>query len=245
MSLLLMAARARANHIGSAPSVSFVDYVDSLSPVAHWRMDETSGTTLTDRIGSEVATLTGTYTLGAASLLNDDSDPSIEWSDGAAYTSAAQKWSLGTGDFSVFLITSWTNTALQTLLAIRDGTTTGVIGVVAVNRTGSQIEYNPWGSATNRLFTDANDVYNDGDPHAIGASFEATTNTMKLYVDGDLKATKVLTGTRPTGATMNVTFGANVGLNQNFAGFQDEVVLFDSKLSDADFAALASHVISP
>lgn len=139
MSLLLMAARARANHIGAGPSTAFINYVNTLSPVAHWRMDEAVGSTsLVDRIAGDAATLTGTagttYALSQPGMLTGDSDTAALFDGGYAASAAAAKWALGTGDFSAFCIAKWTSGALATIAGVRDSTSTNILMLFTINR---------------------------------------------------------------------------------------------------------------
>lgn len=61
----------------------YADAVRALSPLAYWRMDETSGTTLQDEIGSYPLSLTGSYLLAQEGALKTDSGQAVQFSDDA------------------------------------------------------------------------------------------------------------------------------------------------------------------
>jgi hypothetical protein len=58
---------------GPIAQAAYVDVVDALNPVGYWRLGESSGTTATDRAGSNNGTY-DTVTLGATGALSGDSD---------------------------------------------------------------------------------------------------------------------------------------------------------------------------
>lgn len=231
-----------------SPALSFLDQVDALSPVAHWRMDETSDTTITDRIGSAVATLNGTagvnYNFSQPSLLKDDTDASIKFnSNGYAYTAASSKWALGTGDYSFFVIAKWTYTAQATILNCRDSSASNVLAQIVINRatTGDVgVEGSNFGTP-GAYYRTTDTPYNDGKPHGIGLTFDSATGIMRLTIDGVYKGSNTVAIPRPTAATMRANIANNYA-TQGFLGTVDEVMFFDHKLSDADMAGLASHV---
>ncbi|MDR3444692.1 LamG-like jellyroll fold domain-containing protein [Dyella sp.] len=226
-------------------AVLFVNVIDALLPVAHWRMNETVGSTaLIDRVASVSAPLTGTagttYTLGATGLVKNDTDKAVLFNSGYAATVADAKWALGTGDFSAFCIAKWTSSAFATMAALRDSST-NIMFLFTVNRTAAgQVGVESWNWNNEKLIA-SDKAYNDGKPHALGVTYDSTSNTMRLYVDGALKVTQVQSGsfTRPTTATMGVRIANNFG-SQQFLGTFDEFILFNHKLSDSDMANLAA-----
>lgn len=230
------------------PTITFVQAVDALSPVAHWRMgDPVGSTSFTDRIASATAAITGTagssYQLDQPGMLASDSDAAVLFNGGYAASAAATKWALGTGDFSAFVIAKWTSAAFSTISGVRDGSASNVLFLFTANRTAAgQVGVEGWNWNNEKLLA-TDKAYNDGKPHALGVTYEAGTNTMRLYVDGALKVTQVQTGSnpRPTVSTMSVRIANNFG-SQPFPGTLDEMVLFDHKLTDADMAGLTAYV---
>ena len=52
--------------------------IASMSPVAHWRLGETSGTTAADSSGANTGTYSGGFTLGVPGLLTGDTDRAVQ-----------------------------------------------------------------------------------------------------------------------------------------------------------------------
>ena len=52
--------------------------IASMSPVAHWRLGETSGTTAADSSGANTGTYSGGFTLGVSGLLTGDTDRAVQ-----------------------------------------------------------------------------------------------------------------------------------------------------------------------
>lgn len=229
---------------------AFLGAVDSLTPVAHWRLGDAVGSTsLVDRIAGAAAALTGTagtaYKLAQPGMLTGDSDTAVLFSGGYAASAAAAKWALGTGDFSAFVIAKWTSGAFASIAAVRDGTVANELMLFTINRLAAgQVGCEGWNWSNNYTYTQASDkAYNDGKPHALGLTYEASTNTLRLYVDGALKASRVQSGSysRPTSASMSARIANNFA-SQPFPGTLDEMVLFDHKLTDAEMTTLAGFV---
>lgn len=238
-----MAARARMNHM-LAPSSEFVNYVDLIGPLAHWRMND-SGSALVDRIAAEQAVLNGSgYTLGTVGLLAADNDHAVGWTAaGYASTSAKNKWVLGAGDYSAFVLMTTTLPTRGAMLAIRDSGNSNMILVIFIGDVTSGVIntscWNNWSSNPAKPI-DTKTV-NDGKVHAVGATYEAATGTSRLYVDGFLVSTKTSALAKPSAATtVNVMIGANVGVQQ-WQGVLDEVVLFDKLLTTTQMNTLASY----
>src|SRR5581483_4421449 len=73
----------------SGASAAYAPSVLALGPRAYWRLDETSGTTITDQTGSHNGTLTGTpagrNVTGALAAAGGDSDGALDLGNAASY----------------------------------------------------------------------------------------------------------------------------------------------------------------
>jgi PKD repeat protein len=74
--------------------------------VSYWRMDDLSGTTLTDAFGNSNATTVGAPTLGAAGAISGDSDPAVSF-DGLDDAAAANLSLSGTSQITVEFWMKW------------------------------------------------------------------------------------------------------------------------------------------
>lgn len=204
-------------------------------PVAHWMLDETSGTIAVDSVGENDGALlgdpawqpTGGRLAGALKFdgLND------------RVTCGTFNPSAATGMLSVCLWAKWNGHTgnWQTLIAKRDAWN--------ANDMMWQIEAH---SSTDTLgFFREGSTPEDGDPKLrvgqwehVAATFDGTTAT--FYVNG------VPTGSGPfsfgSGAQAAVVFGASQTNGENpFNGALDDVRLYDRALSPAEVAQLAAE----
>lgn len=79
---------------------------------------------------------------------------------------------------------------------------------------------------------------NDGNWHYVAGTWNMTSGTMQIYVDGNLDST----GTGPTGprtATPNLIIGKTTDAAQYFNGLEDEVRLYTNVLTAAEIGVLA------
>ena len=225
----------------SGPPTTFSAYALSLAPVAYWRMNETSGTTLTDSIGGAVATLTGSYTLNQAGMVTGGA--SVLFSGGYATTSASSTWALGTGDFSMFIIGKWTGTSLAAFASIRDGSANNILGMFFCNRLSTgDAETEGWYWASGGQIATTGTAHNDGNPHSLCCTYIASTTTLYFYFDGTLVGSKVVGGTRPTASTMRVNIATNYG-TQNFSGNLAELLFYNYALTSTEVSNLAGYVL--
>lgn len=222
----------------SGPPTTFYAYAISLSPVAYWRMNDTSGTNLVDSIAGYTAALTGTYTLNQAGMVTGGA--SVLWGGGMANTTAASTWALGASDFSMFLFAKWTTTSLVCPVYIRDSGSSNLLNGFFCNRYATgDMDTEGWYWASGGKVS-AGTTHNDGNPHSFCATFVNSTKTLSLYIDGTLAGSVVVAGTRPTGSTMQVGIANNTG-SQTFAGNLSELILFNYALTGTQISNLDSY----
>lgn len=91
----------------AAPPVAVPSYaqaINALSPLAYWRLGESSGTALADQAGAYPLSLSGDYTLGQPGALDADEDSAVLFQDGVAASSASV---LPTGASDAFSLVFW------------------------------------------------------------------------------------------------------------------------------------------
>lgn len=210
----------------------------SLEPVAYWRCDETS-TNFFDEVDSAEASLSGTYSRGADSLLAGDSNYAVTMSNAAARTGTGAKWRLGEGDFAVSMILKYTTTAFNTAFSIRVYNSTPLLLLITTSRISSgdvSAETWAWSDASKRVRSSA---INDGNPHHVVVEYVHSTTMLNLYVDGELIDSRAQgSGRTTTATTMGLGIGNNWGANQPFVGVLDEVAVFNQALGGENVAAL-------
>lgn len=226
---------------GSASS-ALADYesdVLALSPIAYWRLNETTGT-LADNIGSLGNSADGTYTNnvtlgveGSARKLGEANTAiSVGPADGTVKTGSSFL-----SNMSAFTISAFVRPA---------DSTDDRIGLVGQN---DAIEFGFIHPGVLEIWTPSTDYLNVDWPfgsdswHHIAATGDGTD--LRIYLDG------VLAGTRnaPTGNYGSSSDFVNIGGQEVFGnngkqytGLIDEVAIFDQALDDQQIKALASGI---
>ena len=216
----------------------YFNAVQALSPVAYWRLGETSGTTAADAGPNALhGTYTGTCGLGADSLISSESDKSLSLSN-AGYVSVGAQPKLNLSAFTIVVVVRLSSLApishlfsnyrtpeaspfSGTILTIRS---TGIIELFTSFSYSSDAANRSRSTAT--LATDTT--------YQVVASFSG--GVAKLYINGVLDSTH--TGKQ---APEYTDTQANLGGNSNtpsFNGLLDEVCVFNRVLSDAEVAGL-------
>lgn len=203
------------------------------SPLAYYRIGEPSGTTMTDSSGNS---RNGTYTnvtLGASSLLANDSNTAGTFS--SAYGDVADAAWMDVTDFT---IEGWVNPSTVTgnhAIISRDGNS-GSRGW-NLYQIGAALRIDN-GAAGN---VQANSIFTIGATKHVAMTYTASGTTVRLYVNGS----QVQTGTFTLTGTLANNFaigGSRAGAGNNpafnpFAGVIDEVAYYGTALSAARLSA--------
>lgn len=225
----------------SAAYGGYASYIKGLTPLAYWRLKETSGTTFADEMGFAPMTSHGTFALNQPPALFDP--------DGAAVanTNASTTDYFGTGKitglvggatgFSIVAHVKLGDSAGgMTMLSWRNYTPGGddyIYGVMTHDRNvADDLSYESWSWSTPSTR-----------PYALGVSddrwrmtvltYTAADNTMRLYIDGYLVDTKVQ-GTPPVypnNASMTLFNNADGHAAQSVLCSLDEVAVFNYPLT--------------
>lgn len=230
--------------LGDDVLTDLVALIEGLSPVAYWQMNDATGsTTLVDSVSGEALTLSGSYTLQSASLVQGDTRKSVLFSGGMATGLAGSKWTLGAADCSGMIVARWSGTTLQTFFSIRDSGPTNILAMVNANRVvAGDVSSENWYWNTAKANSPGTG-YNTFDIHALGFRYNATPRTLDLFIDGIKVKTVGIGGTRPTAATMLVHIASNFG-SQNLSGNASDLCLFDYGITDQNFLDYANIVLN-
>lgn len=209
------------------PKVSYATNVANDTPIAYWRLGESSGTDAVNNISSNY---TGTYVnsplLGQTGALNNDANTSVTFDGTSSYTTVSYNSALNSSQFS---IEAW----------VYPTGGSGYRGIVS-NRSYP----NGW-----VFYIDSNDdfafwVNNDtAMASLIGPSVTLNTwshlvgtfdgTNARFYVNGTLQSTQAITSyLANTSAALTIGQG-DVGSNFFFQGTIDEVALYPSALSSS------------
>jgi RHS repeat-associated protein len=210
------------------PETSYATSVRSDTPLAYWRLGESSGTTTAaDDLTAHPATYTGNPTLGSTGALIADTNkaPTLDGVDDRADApNTAGFFDPGTGNFSV---EAWIKTTANGNEIIANKGTAWQLAVT-----------NDTGKIGTARFTYANSavtVYStarvdDGNWHHIVASV-LRNSYADMYVDGAVSARTSTPNTTALTDTNPIRIGASASAGGYFTGQIDEVALYNTNLN--------------
>jgi len=202
---------------------AYEDAVLALSPVAYWRLDETSGTTANDKTGNHPGTYQGGFTLDQAPLA-----PSGRAVDFAQEGEVSVPDASGIEFSGNFSIAFWINT-----------TTSGAAGFIekdgnsaySIQQTGGDaLKMNVGGSSA--AIVAANPV-NDGNDHFVVFVYTGGDGNGKVYVDNVDDTSSDSSGS-PSYGSGNLFLYSAGGRFTGITALGDEVAMFPVALSAAD-----------
>lgn len=203
------------------------------SPTGYWNLDETSGTNA-DNLGSTGATIdgtyTGTYTLGAASLLPAKPAGKSLQLAGAGYVAIPYHASINLSG-AASSREAWISFAGVTNMTAMSREGDFRVDVVV----GKHREF-LWTAASVQAMVLANDNTNDGAGHHFVSVYDDPSYV--CYVDGLLQAAvwdNITTRNNNTSTAMRIGQTSTGGTP--FTGYIDEVAVYQSALSAARVAA--------
>jgi len=219
---------------------AYSDVVDGLSPLAYFRLNDASGTQITD---STANVYHGVYVnspiLGVNGALQNDVDKAVQFVESSTHYGKIYAYLAGisTGAFTVNILFKTTDTGsvlANALFALES--TTGTALLISVADTGQISFYNETiGSLS------LGSGYNDGNWHNV-------TVTIKAAGGGDVYVDTVLIGTHtfPLPVWGNMEYselgceyaGTGETAGNLFEGTLDEVSIFNAELSSANILDL-------
>lgn len=221
-----------------SPRLNYQQTIISSSPILYWRMNTTSGTTVTDYSGSaRNGTTANSPTLNSTGLVAGDSNTAMTFN--------------GTNQRVALNSASWMDVSNITLEAIVKPTSISAIGSI-LDRDSSgtaprifqfritaagKFEVIFWDTTGALWTTTGTTTLVAGNTYHLAATHDGSIT--KLYVNGKLDQTQAHVGTMQVG-TRNFGVGANAATYQFFNGVIDEVAWYDTALSADTIAEHAS-----
>ena len=234
-----------------ATNTGLTTAITALSPVAYWKLTETSGTTVAQSGSSTAAALTlaGTYTLANRELISGDTTKFLELNGGYASTSSRgniTSYLLGQNTFSclIELIAPVAQgfSASPTIFAYQDTGDTGPANA-AINYYLSMVDgllnyFHEYGTGSNQT-----DSFNC----TLGNTYPTSTSTFKchlivtrssntytVWVNGRKRATSTFT-TAPTDASgSNLYIGTTADLRTSAHMTLGHMCIFNRVLTDSE-----------
>jgi hypothetical protein len=209
---------------------TYTSTISNLSPTAYYRLDQTSGTTLTDISGNGYnLTLGGSgTTLNVTGAVNGDTDTAIQF-NGSGYACNTTSNSL-TGTFSV---EAWVNPASSS-------GTLGILGATTPSTFSFSLAYNAGqflgeiGNGTSWLASAANTSASYTTLNAwYHVVYVVTPTAYTIYVDGVSAGSGSYSSSTPVlfNSTHNLCVGAEGSNVDNFNGKLDEVAVYNYALT--------------
>ncbi|MFA5206462.1 MAG: LamG domain-containing protein [Lentisphaeria bacterium] len=248
----LVALGALAVGFAAPAGAGYMETVLADNPVAYWRLGETSGSaTAADASGhGHTATYGGTPALGTLGAIVGDANTAATLNGSSQY---AQVNNAGTGTLvpgaGSWTMECWAATTVKkdaVLMKWYDGVPGGGYGIYCIGTNASgqlyaQIRDDATSPHAATLYVSPG-IF-DGKWHYIAAVLNRTSNTLSIYVDGQLFGTP--TDTANVGSivgrvsTAPFTIGRSYQAipDKYFSGSIDEVALYDSALTASDAMA--------
>jgi len=239
--MLLTASTASADEYGNT--------VNSMNPLAYWRLGESSGTTAADEQGLANGTYQNGVTLGQSGAIGDDTAAEFDGSND--YVEVAHDDALLLDNGTVSLWFNASDVSSHQGLFSKDSTGFDTGGHIHIHVQSSRLKVRLQSDTTSYTVQsdslDTNTWYH--------AAFSFGSDGMKLYINGVLADTDSYTGgLGPTSGDIGnyepLAIGANTWqtddtsitpLQGYFDGLIDEVVVFDTQLSESDIQQLADN----
>lgn len=223
----------------------YADYASLVmadSPLAYWRMNETSGTTLSDSSGNaHTLTIPSGVVLNNASLTNESSAKCVSMDGSNKISISAGTW-MPSGNAARTIELWFSSTATPGgsalgLLGYGSGATRQAFNMRTAKTSGdpspADKTYIFWTYADDLDATVANS-WNTGASHHLVLAYDGARN-LKVYLDSVLIASKTLSGDLDTPTNTTLYIGGNI-LENAWNGKLQEVAIYDTALSASKIA---------
>ena len=196
-------------------------------------------------LDSNTSTITITVnSVNDTPIINSGSSLYLDGVDDYAYISAENNnINLSNGDFTLaawIVLEGLDETNAANIMSTGTGSTNNGLYFMI---DGGELELSFYGNN----FLETSDLGFEGDNtwHHVTATFEASSRTAKLYVDGVLEATDSFDSTF-AGEGTNFTVGTTAwNLNDNFEGYIDEAAVWNEVLNTSQIISLADDSRNP
>lgn len=221
--------------------MSYSSEVLADSPLAYWRLGETSGATASDSSGNgRDCTYNVNMILGATGLLASDADLAASFNGSNAYCDIAYASWMDTP--TAMTVEAWIKTSASGTQAIVDRDDGSSPRVWQFRLNGAQLEFVKISGGVVTATTTGLSL-NDGSAHHVAVTYDGSN--IRLYADGALIGSPTSAPGTLTGAR-KLQIGVNDGGFNWFLGVIDETAYYGSVLSGTRLAAhYAAGIAAP
>jgi hypothetical protein len=212
-----------------APMPTYSQIILQSSPILYWRMNTTSGTTVTDYSGSaRNGTISGTPTLNTAGLVTGDSDTAITFNNN--YASRAYATWMDVSNITLEAIVKPAILTGGTVYSILDRDSSGAAPRVFQFRINATAKFETifWDTTGALWTTTGSTTLVAGNTYHLAATHNGSVTY--LYVNGILDGTLAHSGSMQTG-NRQFNVASNAAAFQFFNGVIDEVAWYGTALS--------------
>ena len=211
-----------------APATTYSSLIGSASPVAYWRMGESSGTTATDATSNHLnGTYSGTYALHLGGAIVSDTDTSVTFAGGYADVGSPGGLNISGTAISIEFWAKGSPGAYNYLVSHTDGGSQGY--AVYTGGDGTYHFYMGRGGGLH-IMGSVTGTWDQQWHHFVNLY---DGSAMKVYVDGVARLTETETSSL-TGYTGNFSLARYNGGGYGFAGSLDEVAVYSRVLSSSE-----------
>lgn len=217
--------------IPSGPGDPYGDEIANDSPVVRWRLNETSGTTFADSIGSNDLTIFNAPTLGLATLAGGDGS-SVEFDSASSQYAKTTTVPILSFPYTINFLLKATAAPSGTLFSISDSSVDTRYLSSSLNSSGYLSVTLRDGNSKNATGSVA---LNDSNPHLISIVLESN-GVLRTYVDGSVYASQLTPAALPvfTGLTIAKLDRPSAAYG---SGIIEDVSMFPTNLSQTRLAA--------
>lgn len=221
--------------------LAYAEEVAADSPLAWWRLGESSGSAI-DAIGGLNGTYGGGATLAVEGVLGDNTAVQFSGaSGGVCQTADHAALALGKVDFTMEAWLKHTTRKFSSVVTWRRASSPTNASIQCIFTIGrfqpGDISCETWAWNTEGTRCRTRERFNDGKFHHVVATYVAATDLLSLYVDTRLKDQRSQIGASFSAAAACMTLGRNVSDIQHYPGVIDEVAIYASALSQARIEA--------
>ena len=215
---------------GQSGGPTYAEEVLTDSPVAYYRLGESSGSTASDETGSYDGVYYNSPTLGVTGALSGDTDTAVRFDDASSQRMTAAGTSSVLSGATEFSVEFWLNRDTVNNKVIPFSTfSSSLEGIVVQARDTGELQCFYYYDSSNADAVFSGTTYGSGTWNHVVVTKDASN--LKIYVDGVEKGAVSSSGSVSGGQDWTLGARDNGGFERFLDGILDEVAIYDYALS--------------